>query len=558
MKRTIRIRGGVFRAGIVTTVLAAALATSPTASAHAILLESKPANDAVLESSPSSVTLRFNEPVETAFGSIRVYNGSASRVDSGSVSRPDRKSVAISVGKKLLDGTYTVTWRVVSADSHPVSGAFVFHVGEPGANAAGVAAQVLGSGTPESVKTLFAIDRFLRFALIMLAAGGLLMLATALVSAADSVRRVLAWAAAAVAGALVVVSGAGIVLQGADAGGFGLGSALDSGVISNVMDTRFGKIWLAQAIIAAVAAGLAVLLARTRSAAVGALAALAAGALVAMPALSGHANASGRLSTVTDIAHVAAAAAWAGGLAFVLAALLLAGTDRWPLASRAVPRFSLIATGAVAVLLVAGVTNGYLQVKEWRGLWDTTYGVLLLSKAALVLPVLALGAYNNRFAVPRLRDGIASAVERTRFLRAVGLELAIVVSVVGLTAVLVQEPPAKASVAPTGPYATTTDLGPISLNLVVDPAKVGANQVHLYLLAENGQPTEVDEATLEARLPSKGIGPLRLVANRAGPGHYVVTGTAFPIAGDWQLLVEARRGDFDLYDTRLSIPIRKD
>lgn len=536
-----------------------ALAVAPVASAHAILVKSTPSNDNVLQQAPSTVVLRFNEPVETAFGSIRVYDGNASRVDGGKVTRPDAKSVAIGVGRKLPRGTYTVTWRVVSADSHPVAGAFVFHIGAPGAKASGVAEQVLGAGTPTSVRTLFATDRFLRFVLIILVAGGLGMLVSALRDAGETIRRRLAWAVSACAAALAVVSIAGLGLQGADAGAFGLGRAFDPSVISSVLDTRFGRYWLAQALIAAAAAVVAALIARRAGPhrALSAAALLGAAALVAMPALSGHARVSGGISMVADTIHVAAASAWVGGLAFVVAALLMAGPERWPLASRAVPRFSMIAVVAVAALLLAGVTNGYLQVKEWRGLWDTSYGVLLLVKTGLVLPVLALGGYNNKFAVPRLRAMAASAREQRWFLRAAGAELLVVTAVVAVTAVLVAKPPAKASVAPTGPYATTTDLGPLDLNFVVDPAKSGPNAVHLYLLEKNGQPAEVDEATLEASLPSKGIAPLHLDANRAGPGHYVVTSAVFPFAGDWQLRIETRRGEFDLYTQTLSIPIRK-
>ena len=196
---------------------------------------------------------------------------------------------------------------------------------------------------------------------------------------------------------------------------------------------------------------------------------LVAGALVLTPALAGHASISGAVAFVADVAHVQAAAAWVGGLAFVVLALMWAGGERWSLASRAVPRFSALAVMSVVVLLVAGTVNGYLQVRAWRGLWETTYGLLLLGKVALVLPLLALGAYNNRYAVPRLRagsrrpsSGDGSCASR--------LELAMMATIVAVTAVLVTEPPARAEVAPRGPYATTAQLGDLELNLVVDPA----------------------------------------------------------------------------------------
>src|SRR4029450_11771740 len=158
------------------------------ASAHAILLSTTPGNDSVVAAAPRSVALRFNEPVESAFGSVRIYDPQAKRVDNGRITRPDGKTVEAGIGGPLADGTYTVTWRVVSADSHPVSGAFVFHVGHPSANAGGVAAQVLGGGTPRSVDVLFTIARFFDFALLLLVIGGAVALAYPLESGGVSPR----------------------------------------------------------------------------------------------------------------------------------------------------------------------------------------------------------------------------------------------------------------------------------------------------------------------------------------------------------------------------------
>ena len=280
--------------------------------------------------------------------------------------------------------------------------------------------------------------------------------------------------------------------------------------------------------------------------------------LVTTPSLSGHARVSGGLSLVSDVVHVAAGAVWTGGLAFLVVALATAGGRRWSLAAVAVPRFSRVAVWSVAALLVAGVVNGYEQLGAWRGLWDTTYGLLLLAKVALVLPLLALGAYNNRRAVPRLKAHTASAVERGRFLRMAMAELALVLAVVGVTAVLVTEPPARASVAPQGPYAEVVPFGELELNLVVDPAVAGANAIHLYLTEPSGQPANVDELRLSASLASRQVGPLRYTARRLAPGHYTVPRAQLALAGDWQLRVEGRRGEFEALDATLSIPIRKD
>jgi copper transport protein len=545
------------RASYLAAMLVTALAVVPTASAHAILLSTTPANDSVVEAAPRSVALRFNEPVESAFGSVRIYDAQAKRVDNDRITRPNEKTVESGINGELADGTYTVTWRVVSADSHPVSGAFIFHVGHPSANAGGVAAQVLGGGTPRSVDVLFTIFRFFDFALILLVIGGAVALAYPLESAGSSLRSRLLVVLAVWAGLLALVALVGIVLQGAKGGGFGLSEAVTWTSFRSVLDTRFGKVWLLQAGLAA-GVGVFALLARRRTG--GQLVTLlVAPALVlaATPSLSGHASVRGGLTLVADIVHVAAGAVWTGGLAFVVIALLAAGADRWPLAARAVPPFDRLAVLSVAALLVAGTYNAYEEVGAWRGLWDTTYGLLLLTKIALVLPVLALGAYNNRYAVPRLRNAVASVAEQRRFLRMAGAELAIIVAIVGVTAVLVTEPPARASIAPRGPYATTATLGGLEANVVVDPAKTGLNVIHLYLTDRSGRPADVAELKLAASLPSENVGPLRFTAHRLAPGHYAVHGAQLPLAGDWQLRIEARRGEFQALTSTIPIPIRK-
>jgi copper transport protein len=162
--------------------------------------------------------------------------------------------------------------------------------------------------------------------------------------------------------------------------------------------------------------------------------------------------------------------------------------------------------------------------------------------------------------VPRLRAGIASAIERRRFLRATAAELALVVCIVGVTAVLVAEPPAKAQqAAEAGPVSRDAFVHPYQVNLVVDPARTGTNEVHVYLLNHlTGQPARVDEVRIGASLPAAGLGPLRLEAVPAGPGHVVVPAATLPLAGLWTLRLDIRRGEFDQVSTTVTIPIRKD
>lgn len=540
------------RSWLVIAVVLAALTATPAAFAHATLQASDPGSNSVVRMSPKTVSLRFNEAVETAFGSIRVYDCGGGRVDSGKIVRPTKDSVAVTIDRRLAQGTYTVTWRVTSADAHPVAGAFVFNVKK--ANA-GSCKQVFGATTPGTIDALFKFMRGLDFGLILLVVGGAIALAVVLRSAAQELRTRLFRILGGLAFGLVIVGALCIVLQGAVAGGFGLSEAFRWDTIHSVLQTRFGHAFLWQIGIALVVGALALMASRSKS-----LELLPLTSLLLIPTISaaGHARTSGPFAIFLDVFHVAAASTWVGGLAFTILALLLAGGDRWPLASRAVPRFSLLAVVSVATLITAGSIRGYQEVRSFNGLWHTTYGQLLLVKIALVLPLLLIGLYNNRFAVPRLKKHVASAVEQRRFLRAAGTELAIMAVIVGVTAVLVTEPPAKASVS-AAKYATdTVPIGPLEMNYIVEPARTGSNVIHLYFYRpKSGFPAGVDDATLKATLPSQGLGPLRIPLQRIVPSHYTTSSAVFPQPGDWRVTVEVRRGEFQSFTQTITVPIRE-
>ena len=545
-----------------------AVGVAPAAFAHATLIETEPSNDAIVEESPDRVMLQFDEGVESALGAIRVYDGDGRQVDAGEIARPSRDRVEVSIGRRLQRGTYTVTWSVISADSDPIDGAFIFHVQAPGPQPEGVAAQVL-EDTPFVVSAVYTGGRFVDYALMLICVGGVASLVLVLVTAGGDVRQRVQRRLAVVALALAVVALAGIVFQAAAAGDLTLREAATWDAVSAVMETRFGRFSLARALLALCLALVLWRMARTagRTERVLGGVALALGlAIVVTPVASGHASVSGALSFVADYAHVTAAAAWTGGLAVLVLGLWLARAGRWGLAERAVPRFSNMAVGAVAALLVAGTINGVIQVKvpgswsipdAWRGLWESTYGLLLLGKIALVVPLLALGAFNNRSSVPRLRAGIASALERRRFLRAAGAELAIMVAIVGVTAVLVNAPPARTEVEMHGSATAEVDFdGRLMAHLSVEPAIAGRNDIHLEFEDPDGEPAELDEVNLAATLASAGIGPLRFEAKPSGEhGAFAARGAQLPIAGDWQLRVEARQGRFDVFTETVSIPI---
>ena len=97
--------------------------------AHASLERSEPAANSVLEESPTAVVLDFDEDVEPALSSIRVYDSAGAEVAVGDTVAGDDASILRADVPTLVDGLYAVVWQASSSDGHVVDGAFSFQVG---------------------------------------------------------------------------------------------------------------------------------------------------------------------------------------------------------------------------------------------------------------------------------------------------------------------------------------------------------------------------------------------------------------------------------------------
>lgn len=101
--------------------------------AHSRLLQADPASGANLSKPPKQVRLQFNEPVEAEFTPVKVLDGQGNRVDQddGRIDPNDHRVVLDDL-KDVPVGSYTVEWRVTSADTHPVNGSYEFSVSGSG------------------------------------------------------------------------------------------------------------------------------------------------------------------------------------------------------------------------------------------------------------------------------------------------------------------------------------------------------------------------------------------------------------------------------------------
>jgi copper transport protein len=539
-------------------------AGAPTAAAHSVLVSTDPGNDVVVEKSPEQVVLRFDEAVEMSLGGIRVFDDNARRVDTGQVTPSSGPVVSTGIRSTLAPGTYTVAWRAISADSDPISGAFVFHVQRRSEAAAGLSLESL-TGTSGAVDVAFTASRFLELGLIVLCIGGSAAMLFVLASAAWPVRRWLFGLLAACGLALSLVALLNIVFEGASASGLGFGDGFSWEVFDAVLDLRYGRVMLIQAALAAALAvtALAVRYGDDRETMLSGMPLAFCAGLAITPSASGHASTAGTLALVSDVAHVVTAGLWAGGLAFLTLALVRSPGERWELAARAVPPFSRLAVGSVAILAVAGVITAYLQVRTWSGLWEAKYGLLVLTKIILALPILFLAAFNNRVAVPRLKAGITSPAEQKRFLIAVSYELGLVVAILAVTAVLVNTEPARLEALGAG-HATagapartaTVDLGKTEAIVLVDPARAGTNRIQV-VLTNHELVFDVTGVTVAASLPRRAIGPLEFPAelDSAQHGVYTAEDAQLALPGDWDLRVEVEVGESELLTETTTVTI---
>lgn len=555
MNRAIRRLGSV-----IAVVVAVLVAVSPAASAHATVVSTSPGDGQVVAAAPSSVSVRFDEPVQMQFGALRVFSPTGSRVDEGTPSHPAGHSdtVQVALASNLGRGTYTVSWHVISADSHPVSGAFTFSVGA--ASVTSVSQNTVTTAGSTTVGVLYGIARAIAFGGYALAVGATAFLLWCWPAGAGS-RRVLGliglgW------GALVVATVAVVGLQGPYDGGFGLGRVFDSEVLRTTLGTRLGAaLAIRLLLLGAFGAGLALVAPRLATASVKVrIAATAFGgalavALAATWAATDHAGAGSQVAVAlpVDALHLMAVAVWLGGLAVVAGALLRPSGADAAVLTAAVRRFSTIAGCCVGVLVVSGTYQAWRQVGTLAALPGTTYGRLLLVKLLGVGLLIALG-YLARVWIAHYQTPDAVAIRQLR--RSTGLEAVIATGVLAITAMLVNAQPARSAysepVSTTAAFDAGGPKGKGTVEVFVSPAKAGRDVVHIEVFAPNGDPEPVPQLTAAFSLPERQLGPLPVALDGAGTEHYLGSVT-IPLAGEWRLAVTVRTDEID--ETTVIVPV---
>ncbi|KEG41236.1 copper resistance protein CopC [Streptomyces griseorubens] len=433
---------------LILAVAGALLAGAAPASAHAALTGSDPAQGAVVDTAPSQVSLTFSEPVAVGDDSVRVLDPKGERVDKGDPANPSGTTYSVPLVSGLPDGTYTVAYQVVSADSHPVAGAFTFSIGAPSETTVSVSAQGSDDGL---VGWLYGFGRYVSYAgFVVLAGGAAFVLACWAPGArARAVQRLVVSGWLALTAATLGL----LMLRGSYTTSGKIGDVFDLELLGDVLQTKTGAALVSRLLLLAAAAlFIAVLFgayARTADGGAPDHAAegdggsdgesdggsdggsdgesdggepdkrdltfglalggtVVAAGLAASWAMSEHASQGlqAGVAMPVDVVHLLAVAAWLGGLAALLVALHRAPVET-PVGRDAVRRFSRLAFGSVVALAVTGVYQSWRQLGSWSAFTDTRYGQLLLVKIALVAVMVAVAFLSRRW-TQRLADARVS------------------------------------------------------------------------------------------------------------------------------------------------------
>jgi copper transport protein len=529
---------------VVIGLLAATGLASP-AHAHAVLENTSPEADSLIQEAPAQIVLTFSEAVSPVADRVRVIAPDGSRVDRNEP-RPSGQQLIVPIEPLTQPGTYLVSFRVISADSHPVYGTYSFSYKEVSPGGPPEAADVAASGF---VVAALPVARWIGYAGLVLFVGSGLVLTLLWPRRLDpsGPRR----AAQLGAGLVALGTVLALALQVPYVAGGGLGDVTGSD-LQEVLASQYGAAHLVR--LGVTGAALVLLLAVAKGRAFNAdktlLAVLGVVGLGTW-AVSGHAAATPvpTVSIAADLVHLGAMSVWLGGLV-MLAWFLLPQGNAAELAA-IVPVWSRWASYAVGALLLTGVAQGLLEVASFSALFETTYGLVLVAKVALVGVVLAVALLSRRlvpiFAAPTIKDGPKARRAARRLRTLVLAETAVAVAIIAVTSVLVQITPARTAAATdqTTGGAQSLVLREPTFTLTADllPGWVGVNQIHMYALTPDGLPRSVVEWRVLASQPSSGIEGVEAAILAITDDHAIGT-IDLPAPGSWTFRFELRFDEF--------------
>ena len=531
--------------------------------AHALLVRSIPAANAILARPPAIIELYFSEPVDPVFSKISVLDANGQQVDIGDnrVDPADPTHLTVSL-RSIPDGVYTVSWRAVSSsDGHQTSGSFPFAVGN-GNTAALANAQKTSSSSSLSIWEVLG-KGLLYVAAATLTGGNLFtlliwlpglqmagILADELVGFQKAARKLT------ISGLVLLLAAnlLNLMVQSGQASGAIFGLPWQPAFYNLLFNTRLGVLGIARFGLAFIIASLLLSKPKLWNRLLG-----IAACVLLLFTFSLESHASGEqnfiLPLFADWIHLMAASVWVGGLFYFLAGLRSSRTlesgQRTRLTAVLLPRFSSLALVSVGVLVLTGIFAAVFRIGSWQDLTGTLYGRALILKLIIALPMVALGAINLLMVTPAVKRSAAQPEGNpallTNFSRQVLVESILGVVLLLWVGVFTSLPPANINAPPPG-FQSTTQADDLTISLSVQPARVGID-TFIAAISASGKPVlNAEEVSLEFEGYSGKIPPSSAKMVSQGNGTYTLKGGYLGQPDQWSIKVVVVRPDkFDTY-----------
>ena len=527
------------------------LLAAQAASAHAELVSTTPQDGATLEEPPAEVVLTFNEPVQLLDDSMRLFPGDGSPV--ALEAHVSSTEVIAPVPGELGDGSYALSYRVVSADGHPISGALTFTVGDGHGPSS---APTLETHTPQATQLAVRVLTAIHYLTLFVMAGLVFFERIVLRGARpldDRAVQLLRWAGiCAVMASVLLIPVSALNVTG-------------SPLVAVLTPSAWwpGVLWAPVVTAGLVLLGVAVtLLLRTRDpGGVPGLLVRTTALLLALlaPVLIGHTQlvAPRTIIVIADVGHLLAGSFWTGGvigLLFLLAGerrAARAGTREPERVAGVVERFSRWAVWSVLVLALSGTLMALMILDGVDALLTTAYGRTLLVKLGIVALIVAIAGYNRLRLLPRLSLHPTARVRWRLLTRTLASEATLLIVVLIITGFLTSlspgsdhdSDPAQTPAAAAAPVIISEEAQDLGVEGVLEPASIGENRF-TFTLRYEGEPLTPDEVALRVTLPDRDLGPFDVVPDLDPESGEYTAQLSLPVDGDWQVQVSARVSTF--------------
>ncbi len=519
--------------------LVIALAHAGEACAHASLVKASPADGAVVPVAPQALSLTFNEPVSPLV--IRLIGPDGASIAPRTVVG-ENNTVTVTAPANLQRGTHLLSWRVISADGHPVGGSLMFSIGAPSAQPAANA----DSRAEHGVRAVLWAVKVVLYVGLFAGIGGAFFCAW--IAEPVSRRRSEPWLLMLLTAGLIAAP-ASVALQGVDALDLPLSALAHKASWETGLETSYGLTAIAAAF--ALFAGLFACVAESLRLARG-LALLGLLGVGLALSLSGHASTAQPqlVSRPTLFLHAVCVAFWIGALLPLALGARDAAVRAAPPAISELRRFSNTIVPVVVLLLLTGLWLAFVQLDRIEALWTTNYGQVLAGKLAAVIALFALAAANRYRLVPTFENSGGAAARP--FAISIAFELVIALVILGLVALWRFTPPPRALAADAS-ISVHIHGEKAMAEIEIERAKQRSPQASVLVLDGAFQPLAAKEVTLVLANPAAGIEPIRMNATRAGANGGAGANTStwrignlrIPVAGRWNLRVEILISDFE-------------